>query len=76
MFYLNVKGRDWKKNYYLRAENELKKKWSEAILWVLKDNKAAVRFYEQCGWKMTDNSLNVEILGKEVVLIQMSKSYK
>lgn len=69
-------GKGIGKKLLLRAEDELKKKWSEAILWVLKDNKAAVRFYEQCGWKMTDNSLNAEILGKEVVLIQMSKSYK
>ena len=69
-------GKGIGKKLLLRAEDELKKKWSEATLWVLKDNKAAVRFYEQCGWKMTDNSFNAEILGKEVALIQMSKSYK
>ena len=42
-------GKGIGKKLLLRAEDELKKKWSEAILWVLKDNKAAARFYEQCG---------------------------
>lgn len=42
-------GKGIGKKLLLRAEDELKKKWSEAILWVLNDNNAAVRFYEQCG---------------------------
>lgn len=57
------------------AEKELKKNWSEAILWVLKDNKTAIKFYEQYGWKITNNSFKVKILGKEVTLIQMNKLY-
>ena len=49
------------------AENDLvKMDFTQAALWVLKDNKVARKFYEQHGWKITDLTQIAEIIGKKV----------
>ena len=46
----------------------------EALLWVLRDNDRARRFYEAAGWLADGRAKTVEIGGREVVEIRYRKS--
>jgi GNAT superfamily N-acetyltransferase len=56
-----------------RAEEELARRWDEAVLWTLTDNPRTRRFYEANGWRPDGVTSVFECFGVEAPIVHYAK---